>query len=352
MESVRGVNSSSPAMGRAAGRRPGRGAARFALVRAALVLSGLAAAFAAPVRAEPWPSKPIRMIVPFAPGGGNDYIGRLMAKHLSARLGQQVYVENRGGANGMIGLQALIQSEPDGYTIATTSDGPLVVNPHIYGKSPYDPLKDFTHVALMVKYPVLLVTHPAVPIRSVAELVALAKAKPGSIAYSSGGVGNYNHLAGELLANATGTKLLHVPYKGTGPATMALVAGEVQVMFSNVQTVIEHVRAKQSVALGVGELTRMPELPDVPAVAETVPGFESYTWVGIVGPPKMPKEIVDRLSREITDIMTDKDLVAQLAAQYVVPMPLPADAFTVYVKKEFDKWGALTKAANIRADGS
>ena len=320
------------------------------LAAALVVLSSASGIAVAQSSSQAWPQRSIRMIVPFAPGGGNDYIGRLMAKHLSQRLGQQVYVENRGGANGSIGLQSLIQSEPDGYTIATTSDGPLVVNPNLYSKPPYDALKDFVHVALMVKYPVLLVANPSVPVRNVADLIALAKAKPGAIAYPSGGVGNYNHLAGELLANATGIKLLHVPYKGTGPATTALIAGEVQVMFSNVQTIIEHVRAKQAVALGVGELKRLAALPDMPAVAETVPGFESYTWIGIIAPAKTPKEIVDRLSREIIAIMQDKELIAQLEAQYVIPMPLDSPAFTEYVKKELAKWRTLIKSAGIKAD--
>ena len=175
------------------------------------------------------------MIVPFPAGGGTDFIGRLVAKHLSERLGQQVYVENRGGANGSIGLQALMQSDPDGYTIAMISDTPLMVNPALYEKLPYAALRDFAPVATTVKFPGMLVAHPSLPARTVAELIALAKEKPGRLYYSSAGVGNFSHLAMELFALKTGIKIVHVPYKGIGPSAMALLAGEVQLMFNNVR---------------------------------------------------------------------------------------------------------------------
>src|SRR6266702_1701092 len=190
--------------------------------------------------AQTWPQKSIRMIVPFPAGGGTDFIARLAAKHLSQRLGQQVYVENRGGANGAIGRQALMQSDPDGYTISACSDTPLVVNPSLYDKLPYSPLRDFVPVATMVRFPGMLAVHPSVPARSVSELIALAKAKPGGLAYASAGVGNFSHLAMELFSLATGVKLLHVPYKGTGPASLALIGGEVQMGFNNVQTLLQN----------------------------------------------------------------------------------------------------------------
>ena len=185
------------------------------------------------------------MICPFPAGGGTDFIARLAAKHLSDRLGQQVYVENRGGANGAIGLQALMQSDPDGYTIAAISDGPMVANPALYDKLAYQPLRDFIPVAMMIRFPSMLIAHPSVGIRNVAELIALAKAKPGALTYSSGGTGNFSHLGLELLALQTGIKLLHVPYRGVGPATMALIGGDVQLMYNNVATALEHVRGRQ-----------------------------------------------------------------------------------------------------------
>ena len=206
----------------------------------------------APPSAQAWPQRPIRMICPFPAGGGTDFIARLAAKHLSDRLGQQVYVENRGGANGAIGLQALMQSDPDGYTIGAISDGPIVANPALYEKLAYQPLRDFIPVAMMIRYPSMLIAHPAVGVRNVAELIALAKAKPGVLTYSSGGTGNFSHLGLELLALQTGIKLLHVPYRGVGPATMAMIGGDVQLMYNNVATALEHVRGGKAVPVAVG----------------------------------------------------------------------------------------------------
>src|SRR5215470_17714176 len=178
--------------------------------------------------AQAWPQRPIKMIVPFPAGGGTDFIGRLAAKHLTERLGQQIIVENRGGANGAIGLQALLQSDPDGYTIAASSDTPLVVNPWLYEKLPYRPLRDFVPVATLVRFPGMLAVHPSVPARSIDQLIALAKSKPGGLNYASAGIGNFSHLAMELFALSTGVKLVHVPYRGTGPASLALISGEVE----------------------------------------------------------------------------------------------------------------------------
>src|SRR2546428_9837765 len=261
--------------------------------------------------AQTWPQKSIRMIVPFPAGGGTDFIARLAAKHLSQRLGQQVYVENRGGANGAIGLQALMQSDPDGYTISACSDTPLVVNPSLYEKLPYAPLRDFVPVATMVRFPGMLAVHPSVPARSVSDLIALAKAKPGALAYASAGVGTFSHLAMELFSQPAGVKLLHVPYKGTGPASLALIGGEVQMGFHNVQPLLQPVQVGQLVALAVAEPRRMPALPDLPAVAGTVQGFEMAPWGGIIAPGRTPKEIVERLAQETLAIMHDPPGVKQ-----------------------------------------
>lgn len=300
--------------------------------------------------AQSWPNRPIKMIVPFPAGGGTDFIARLMAKHLSDRLGQQVYVENRGGANGAIGLQALKQSDPDGYTIAASSDTPLVVNPSLQQKLPYNSLEDFIPVATMVRFPGLIVAHPSVPIRSVPELIAAAKAKPGSLAYASAGIGNFSHLAMELFAMQAGVKLLHVPYKGTGPSAIGLVAGEVQLGYNNVQTTLQNIRAGQLVPLGVGEPQRVPVLPDVPTIAETVPGFGMAPWVGIIVPAKTPKEIVDRLNREVTAVMQDQAVIKVLTDQQVTPFALDQQAFTQLVKDDLEKWAKVIKAAGIKVD--
>ena len=300
--------------------------------------------------AQAWPQKPIKLIVPFAAGGGTDFIGRLMARHLSERLGQQVYVENRGGANGTIGLQALAQSEPDGHTIAAASDTPLVVNPWLYDKLPYHPLRDFTPVGTMVRFPGLLAVHPSVPARSVAELIALAKAKPGSLAYATGGNGNFGHLAAELFSQSTGVKMLPVHFRGVGPGTMALIAGDVQVMFNNIQTTIEHVRAGKAVALAVNESKRVPSLSDLPTVAETVPNFEMAPWVGIIVPAKTPKEIVERLGREVAAVMQSPEVIKLLTDQYVLPFSVGAEEFDQLIRRDLDKWEKVIKAAGIKGE--
>jgi tripartite-type tricarboxylate transporter receptor subunit TctC len=319
----------------------------LAKLAAALALAGALPAAAA---AQGWPQRAIRMIVPFPAGGGTDFIARIAAKHLSDRLGQQVFVENRGGANGAIGLQALMQSDPDGYTISTCSDTPLVVNPSLYDKLAYAPLRDFVPVANMVRFPGMLAVHPSVPARSVAELIALAKAKPAALSYASAGVGNFSHLAMELFSQATGVKLLHVPYKGTGPASLALIGGEVQMGFNNVQLLLQPAQAGQLVALAVAEPKRMPALPDLPAVAETVPGFEMAPWVGIIAPARTPKEIVERLAQETLAIMHDPQVVKQLTEQQVTPYPLGPDQLGALMRNDLDKWAGVIKTAGIRGE--
>lgn len=320
---------------------------RFAGFAAALLF---ACALPATALAQAWPQRPIKMIVPFPAGGGTDFIGRLAAKHLTDRLGQQVYVENRGGANGALGLQALMQSDPDGYTIAASSDTPLVVNPWLYEKLPYRPLQDFIPVAAMIRFPGMLAVHPSVPARSVAELIALAKSKPGGLTYASAGIGNFSHLAMELFALATGVKLLHVPYRGTGPASLALIGGEVQMGFNNVQTLLQNVQSGQIRALAVAEPKRMPALPDLPAVAETVPGFEMAPWVGIIVPSSTPQEVVGRLSQATLAIMRDADVVKLLTEQQVTTMPLGPDEFGRLIRKDLDKWEKVVKNAGIKGE--
>jgi tripartite-type tricarboxylate transporter receptor subunit TctC len=313
----------------------------------AVVLLGLAPALAT---AQRWPGKPIRMIVPFPAGGGTDFIGRLAAKQLGDRLGQPVYVDNRGGANGAIGAQALMQSAPDGYTIAAISDGPTVVNPALYQKLAYHPLRDFVPVAMMIKFPSMLTAHPSVPARNVAELIALAKAKPGTLNFSSAGAGNFSHLGMELLASQTGIKLVHVPYRGVAPATQAILAGDVQLMYNNVATALEHVRAGRLVALAIGEPQRLPALPDVPAIAETVPGFNFAAWVGLFAPAKTPPEIVARLSRETAAFLEDPSVVKIFSEQQIVASYRDSKDFAEYIRVELDKWAGVIKALGIKGD--
>jgi len=290
------------------------------------------------------------MIVPYPAGGGTDFIGRLAAKELTERLGQQVFVENRAGANGAIGLQALMQSDPDGYTIAASSDTPLVVNPWLYEKLPYQPLRDFVPVATLVRFPGMLAVHPSLPTHSVAELIALAKAKPGSLAYASAGVGNFSHLAMELFALAAGVKLLHVPYKGTGPASLALIGGEVQMGFNNVQTLLQNVHAGQLRPLAVAEPQRLAILPDVPTVAETVPGFAMAPWVGIIVPARTPADIVNRLAHASLAIMSDRAVIRLLTDQQVTPMATTTQEFEQLIRSDLERWANVIKTAGIRPE--
>jgi len=297
-----------------------------------------------------WPSKPIKMIVPFPAGGGTDFIGRLAAKQLGDRLGQPVYVDNRGGANGSIGVQAMMQSAPDGYTLGAISDGPTVINPVLYENNPYHPLRDFIPVAQMIKFPSMLTAHPSLAARSVAELIALAKAKPGALNYSSGGTGNFSHLGLELFAYQAGIKLTHVPYRGVGPATMAVLAGDVQLMYNNVATALEHVKAGKLVALAVGEPKRLPALPDIPAIAETLPGFEFAAWVGIFAPAKTPPEIVARISRETAAFLRDPGVQKIFAEQQIVASYRDSDEFAKYIRAELDKWAGVIKTLGIKGE--
>jgi tripartite-type tricarboxylate transporter receptor subunit TctC len=321
------------------------------LLTALAIAAGLLSVTVASSLAQEWPQRgTIRMIVPYPAGGGTDVVARIVAKYLQDRLNQTIIVENRGGANGQVGLQALKQSTPDGYTMAMTSDSPMTVNPWVYKNLPYDPMKDFIHVTSVIRLPSLLAVHPSLPVHNVAELIALAKSNPGSLSYASAGVGNFSHLEAELFALATGIKLLHVPYKGTGPSSLGLIAGEVQLSFNNVSTLWPYVKEKKLVALAVCEPKRMSDLPDVPAIAETIPGFEMAPWVGIILPAGVPKPIVDRLTKEILSVMSDPAAVKQFTDQQLAVMTLPGEQFTALIKKDSDKWEKVVKTANIKMD--
>ena len=309
------------------------------------------AAASLPGFAQNYPSKPIRLIVPFPPGGGNDVIGRVVGAKLSERWGQQVIVDNRGGANGMIGLQMLMQAPPDGYTIAVGAAGPLAVNPSLYAKMPYDSLRDFTPVTNAANFPLLLVVHPSVAARNVRELIALAKAEPGKLNCAFPGVGNSAHLAAELFNSMAGVKIVTVAYKGTGPTITDLLAGQVQMTFSSIPSVLPHVQAAKLRALAIGNLKRISALPDIPTIAESgVPGYEAYSWVGIVGPAGMPKAVTEKLNHEIVDILHVKQVGDSLTQQGAIPVGDSAEHFAQYIKDEIAKWGAVVRKANIKAE--
>lgn len=314
---------------------------------AVTVLAFLSVMASQTARAEDWPSRPIKMIVPFPAGGGTDFIARLVAQQLTARLGKTVYVENRGGANGAIGLQALKQADPDGYTLAVSSDSPIVVNPSLQPGLSYDPLADFVPVASLVRFPSVIVAHPSSNIRSIADLIAAAKKAPGQLSYGSAGVGNFSHLAMELFARRAGIKLQHVPYRGAGPATAGLIAGDVQLGVANVQVVLQNVKAGLLVPLGVGEQERISALPDVPAISETLPGFTIMPWAGLLVPARTPDEIVRRLGLETSAVLKDPKVGELLEQQQVTPFFLEKSAFGDLVKSDLDHWRAFLKDTDI-----
>jgi tripartite-type tricarboxylate transporter receptor subunit TctC len=303
------------------------------------------------VAAQAWPAKPVRMLVPFPPGGGVDFAARIVGKHLSDRLGQPVVIENRAGANGIIALEALKNAPPDGYTVAAASNGPLVINPAIYLKLPYDPVRDFVAIGRMVDFPLLLVTHPSTAANSVPEFIALAKARPGALTYSSPGIGNGSHLAVELLASMAKVNLMHIPYKGTAPAATALLAGEVAFTMSSIPTVLPHIRAGKLRALAVGNAQRMPALPEFATLAESgVPGYEAFSWAGLIAPAGTPREPVTRLNREMAQILGQKEIVEQLAKDGALATPDTPEQFAAYIKSELGKWAAIVKLAQIKPE--
>jgi tripartite-type tricarboxylate transporter receptor subunit TctC len=298
----------------------------------------------------PWPSEPIKLIVPFAPGGGNDSIGRLIAKQLQERLKTPVVVDNRAGANGTIGMNVLRQAKPDGYTIATVSSGPLDVNPSLFGV-PYDPSKDFTYIGPMVKFPLFLAASTHSGIKSVGDLLAKAKAEPGRVTYSSAGVGNATHLAGALLANMTDTQMVHVPYKGTGPAAVAVLSGEVTFTFGSGPSIQEYVKSGKVTGLGLSELQRLPDSPDIRTIAEQgVTGFEASSWGGLVAPAGLPPDIARKLSATLLAIMQDPAVRKQVSGQGMLPIAGTSSDFEKMVNADREKWAVTIKKANIKAE--
>jgi tripartite-type tricarboxylate transporter receptor subunit TctC len=315
-----------------------------------LSAAGLLCLAAASALAQTWPQKPIRFIVPFPPGGGTDVVARMVAKNLQDKLGQTIVVENRGGANGAIGLMTVKQSVADGYTFAFTSDTPMTVNPWLYKDLSYQPLKDFVPVTSAVRLPGMLAAHPSFAPNTIAELIALARQKPGSINYASAGVGNFSHLAMELFSAAAGVKLQHVPYKGTAPAAQALLSGEVQVGFNNVQTLLQFVQEGKLKPLGVAEPKRIPQFPSYPAVAETVPGFEMAPWVGIVAPAGVPQAVIDKLNDAMLVVMNDAAIAKTFTDQQLTVMALPKEKFGELIKADAEKWRKVVTEANIKLE--
>jgi tripartite-type tricarboxylate transporter receptor subunit TctC len=311
-----------------------------------------AAAFAGAsraARAEAWPTHPVRLIVPFAPGGGTDLCAHLLGEWLAQRLGQPFLVINRTGAGSNVGTDVVVKSAPDGYTLLAF-DPSAAINATLYDNLDFVFVRDMAPVALIMRTPILMAVHPSVPAKTVAEFIAYAKANPGKINMSSGGVGSTPHVSGELFKMMTGVQLVHVPYRGSGPARVDLLGGQVQLMFDPIASSIGHVKAGHLRALAVASAARSAVLPDVPTIAETVPGYESDTWYGIAAPAGTPADIVDRLNREINAGLADPKLKARLAELGgTVVTGTPAD-FRRLIVEETAKWGKVVKFSGMKAE--
>jgi tripartite-type tricarboxylate transporter receptor subunit TctC len=298
-----------------------------------------------------YPERPLRLIVPFPPGGGNDILARAVGQRLAETLHRQVIVDNRGGAGGLVGGQIAATAAPDGYTLFLGSLGSLAHNPALRPNLPYRPSRDFAAVTLLATSPFLLVVHPALQARSVQELIALARSRPGALNYGSAGAGSSLHMTGELFKYATGVNIVHVAYKGTAPALTDLIAGQVQMVFSTMPPPLPHVKTGKLRALAVTSLTRSKTAPDIATIAESgVPGFEVENWQGIVVPARCAKTIIELLNREIVKALAAPAMIDMLAAQGLTPAPTAPAQFDRLIRSEIEKWSKLVRAAGIRSE--
>jgi tripartite-type tricarboxylate transporter receptor subunit TctC len=321
-----------------------RNAARFSVAAALLSLAPLAA-FAA----EPYPAKPIRLVVGFVPGGANDLVARVVAAKLSPRLGQQVIVENRPGAGGNVAAQMVARTAPDGYTMLLGTVATHAMAPALHKDLPYDALNDFAMVMQLVGVSTLIAVHPTVPARTLKEYVALAKKEPGKLSFATPGAGSISHLSGEMFIKTAGINLVHVPYKGGGPAMLDVISGQVETLMGLLSTGAPHVRAGKLRGLAGTAARRSPVLPDVPTVGESgYPGFEASGWLGLMFPANTPQAVVDRIHKETTAVMNMPDVRDQLQNAGIDPAPSNPEAFRSYVQAELAKWSKLIREAGIR----
>ncbi|HYK15428.1 MAG TPA: tripartite tricarboxylate transporter substrate binding protein [Burkholderiales bacterium] len=306
------------------------------------------AAYSTVAGAQKYPDKPLRMIVPFAPGGGTDIVARRIAQKLTEGLGQQVVVDNRGGAGGVLGADLAARAAPDGYTIILVS-GSYAVNPSLY-KLSFDPVDGISPIGLVGMSADLLAVYPGVPVNTTQELIALAKARPGKLNYGSTGVGGFTHLATELFKMMTQTDMVHVPYKGTGPAMADLLGGQVQLLMGGIASELPFVRSGRLKGLGVTTPKRLPGVPDIPTIAETVPGYEAVLWYGVWGPPKLPREVVTRISDELKKIVAIPATREQLSQEGVDAEHMAPEEFRKFLRAEIAKWAKVVKAAGVKGD--
>ncbi|MDB5808984.1 MAG: hypothetical protein JWN94_1106 [Betaproteobacteria bacterium] len=322
---------------------------KFSAVKGSIIALSLTMAGAA--NAAAYPEKPIRMLVGFAAGGGTDTTARTIGMPLSEALGQQVIVDNRPGAAGNIAADLTAHAVPDGYTILMGTIAALAINPSLYAKLPFDPLKDFEPISLAVSSMNVLVVHPSVAVKNVRELIALAKAQPNKLSYGSSGIGGAGHLAGVLFDQLAGTQMTHVPYKGGAPAMIALVSGEVNLVFSTAETAVPQVKSGKIRALGVTTAKRSALLPDLPTIAESgLPGYEANNWYGLLAPAKTPHAIIERLNREIVKVLNTPSVKDQLFRSGLDASPSTPKEFGAYIRSEMAKWAKVVKASGAKAE--
>lgn len=316
---------------------------------ACLVAMAALAAFTGPAHAQDFPSKPIKLIVPFPAGGPNDIIARVVGAKMSELLGQPVVIDNRGGAGGVLGTDAVAKAEPDGHTIAITSAGALAISKSLQEKLPYDSLKDLKPVTLVAKVPELLVVATDVPASSMKELLALAKAKPGSLNFASTGPGSMPHLAGELFKSAAGIDIVHVPYKGAAPAVNDIIGNQVHMVFLDIPVLLPQVKAGKVKPIALGSTARVPSLPDVPTTAEVgLPQIQAENWYGMVAPAATPPAVIAKLHKATADALQSAEVKDKLAPQGAILVGNSPEEFAVYIQSEIDKWGKVAKDAGIK----
>lgn len=319
-----------------------------AAVRICLLLVAL---IAVPAFAQTYPAKPVRLVVPQPPGGGNDTIARLIGQKLTAALKQQFTVDNRAGAGGLIGADIVAKAAPDGYTLLLANVAGMVIVPNIQKSMPYDALKDFAPVSLIASAPLLVVVHPSLPATSVKQLIALGKAKPGQINYASNGVGTSTHLATEMFKTMTKTDFVHIPYKGLGGAITDLLSGQVQLMFSSAVAMMPHVQSGRMRAIAMTGAKRSAAIPNIPTVAEAgVPDYESGSWYGISAPAGTPRAIIELLNQEIVAAVRGSDITDKLVAEAVIPVGSSPAEFAAHIQKEFARIGQVIKSSGAKFD--
>jgi tripartite-type tricarboxylate transporter receptor subunit TctC len=303
------------------------------------------------VAAQPYPSKPVRIIVPFPPGQAADIFARMAAERLSVKWGQGVAVENRAGGGGIPGVMAAKQSAPDGYTILVGTSGTLGVNPNIYASIPYDPLKDFAPASNLFIAPLVLVAHPSFQPSDVKALVAAAKARPGTINYASAGPGTAQHMTGELFKHRAGVDLVHVPYKGSGPGMTDLIGGQVPIMFDSLASALPHIQSGRIKILAVTTAQRVPQLPDVPTIAEAgYPDYAGVGWSGFVLPAGTPREIVEKVSIDTQAVLREPETARRIIERGAVPDPTTPQQYADFIRAEIAKWGEVARVAKVKLD--